>query len=219
MDLLDFARGPALQFGLYVFAFGVAFRLAALLVLPRIKDLSAARSDTPGPVAASVREIVRRMWPQPAYANANLFTTINGYIFHIGLAIIVFAGTPHILFLKGLFGISWPGLPTNIINGVAVITFVSLIAALAHRIKSPVLKAISTANDYITWLVTFLPVATGLLAISHLGWRYETLLAWHILSIALFLVWFPFGKLMHAFLIFLSRGTTGVHLAHRGAQL
>ena len=219
MDLLDFARGPALQIGLYVFAFGVAFRLASLLLLPRLKDLSAARKGAPGAVVASGREIIRRMWPQSVYAEATRFTTINGYIFHLGLAIIVFLGTPHILFLKGLFGVSWPGLPTNIINGVAVITFLSLIAALVHRLQSPVLKAISTANDYITWLVTMLPVATGLLAISHLGWRYETLLAVHILSIAVFLIWFPFGKLMHAFLIFLSRGTTGAHLAHRGAQL
>lgn len=219
MELLDFARGPALQFGLYVFAFGVAFRLATLLLLPRIKDLSKARDDAPGAAVASLREIRRRMWPLPVYAEATRFTTINGYIFHLGLAIIVFLGTPHILFIKDMLGISWPGLPTNIINGVAVITFISLIAALAHRLHSPVLKAISTVNDYITWVVTFLPVGTGLLAISHLGWRYETLLGLHILSIALFLVWFPFGKLMHAFLIFLSRGTTGIHLAHRGAQL
>jgi nitrate reductase gamma subunit len=218
MELLDFARGPALQFGLYVFAFGVAFRLAALLLLPRTKDLSKARADTPGLAVAAGREIVRRMWPEPIYADSTRFTTINGYIFHLGLAIIVFGGTPHILFIKDLFGISWPGLPTNIINGVAVITFFSLIAALVHRLQSPVLRAISTANDYITWGVTMLPVVTGLLAISHLGWRYETLLAVHILSIIVFLVWFPFGKLMHAFLIFFSRGTTGVHLAHRGAQ-
>lgn len=219
MELLDFARGPALQFGLYVFSFGVAFRFAALLLLPRTKDLSKARANTPGVIKASGREIIRRMWPQPAYAEATRFTTINGYIFHLGLAIIVFGGTPHILFLKGLLGISWPGLPTNIINGVAVITFLSLIAALVHRLQSPVLKAISTANDYTTWIVTMLPVVTGLLAVSHLGWRYETLLGVHILSIAVFLVWFPFGKLMHAFLIFLARGETGTHLAHRGAQL
>jgi exosortase/archaeosortase len=219
MDLLDFARGPALQFALYVFAFGVAFRLAALLLLPRAKDLSKARPDAPGFVVASGREILRRMWPQPAFAEATRFSVVNGYIFHVGLALIVFGGTPHILFLRDLFGISWPGLPTNIINGISVITFFSLIAALIARLKSPVLRLISSANDYITWAITFLPVATGLLAVSHLGGRYETLLAIHILSIALFLVWFPFGKLMHPFLIFISRSTTGVHLAHRGAQL
>ncbi len=219
MDLLDFARGPALQVGLIVFAFGVAWRLAALLLLPRMQDRSKAREGAPTAAIASGREVLRRMWPQTAFAEATRFSVVNGYVFHLGLAIIVFGGTPHILFLRDLFGISWPGLPTNIINGVSVITFVSLLLALARRLNDPVLRLISTANDYISWAMTFLPVATGLLAISHLGARYETLLAIHLLSVAAFLIWFPFGKLMHAFLVFVSRGTTGVHLAHRGAQL
>ena len=60
------------------------------------------------------------------------------------------------------------------------------------------LRLISTGNDYFTWLITTLPVLTGLLAVSHLGARYETLLAIHLLSIAALLIWFPFGKLMHA---------------------
>ena len=32
------------------------------------------------------------------------------------------------------------------------------------------------------------------------------------------LIWLPFGKLMHAFLVFFSRGTTGAYLARRGIQ-
>ena len=219
MDLLDFARGPALQVGLFVFAFGVAWRLAALLLLPRLRDRTKAKEGAPPAYIASAREIARRMWPQQEFAEATRFSTINGYIFHVGLAIIMFGGTPHILFFRDLLGISWPGLPTNIINGVSVITMLSLLAALARRMTDPVLRLISTANDYISWAVTFLPVATGLLAISHLWLRYETLLALHLLSVALFLVWFPFGKLMHAFLVFVSRSTIGIHLAHRGAQL
>lgn len=64
-----------------------------------------------------------------------------------------------------------------------------------------------------------LPVMTGLAATSHLGARYETLLGLHILSICLFLIWFPFGKLMHAFLFVLSRGATAARFKHRGAQV
>ena len=52
-----------------------------------------------------------------------------------------------------------------------------------------------------------------------LGARYETMLALHILSICVFLIWFPFGKLMHAFLFAFSRGMTGVRLGQRGAEL
>ena len=80
-------------------------------------------------------------------------------------------------------------------------------------------EIISTFDDYFSWLVTFLPVLTGIVATSHLGARYETLLGLHILSVALLLVWLPFGKLMHWFLAFVTRSQTGAHLSHRGAQL
>ena len=54
---------------------------------------------------------------------------------------------------------------------------------------------------------------------AHVGARYETLLAIHILSVDLLLIWFPFGKLMHAFYIFPSRAINGAILARRGAAL
>ena len=118
-----------------------------------------------------------------------------------------------------MFGVSWPGLPNGLIFGIGALTAASLVAALAYRLTSPVLKLISRANDYISWFLTFLPVVTGLAAASHIGARYETLLALHILSICAFLIWFPFGKLMHAFLFVFSRGATGIRFRHRGAQL
>jgi len=96
---------------------------------------------------------------------------------------------------------------------------VALVAVLYHRLTSPVLKIISTADDYFTWFVTALPVLTGIAATMHLGLPYETLLSFHILSICLFLIWFPFGKLMHAFIVFVSRGTAGREYARRGIEL
>jgi nitrate reductase gamma subunit len=58
-----------------------------------------------------------------------------------------------------------------------------------------------------------------MLAYSHVGAPYQTLLAWHLLSVALLLIWFPFGKLMHAFTIFAARGTQGVQFERKGASL
>ena len=48
--------------------------------------------------------------------------------------------------------------------------------------------------------------------------RYEDLLAFHILSVALLMIWLPFGKLGHAFLVFITRGTTGMAFERRGAK-
>lgn len=219
MELLEFARGPALQLALGIFVLGIIWRVVSLLLLPRTKDISPAKKGAPPALYAAVREIIRRLWPDPVFAKKTMFALINGYIFHLGLAIIVFAFGPHILFIDDLLGISWPNLPNNVIYAVGVVTVASMVAALARRLMDPVLRLISTFDDYFSWLVTFTPVLTGLIATSHLGARYETLLAIHLLSVAVFLIWLPFGKLMHFFLLFMTRGQTGAHLSHRGVQL
>ena len=219
MELLEFARGPALQIAIAVFVFGIVYRLVSLFAMWRTRDSSEGSSRERPAFVAAIREVIRRLWPQAAYKQRTLFMLINGYVFHVGLAVIVFAFMPHIIFIKDLFGFSWPALPNNMIYAVGVITMVSMIAGLVMRFSNPAQRIISTFDDYFSWLVTFLPVLTGLIASSHLGARYETLLAIHILSIALFLIWFPFGKLMHFLLVFVTRSQTGAHLSHRGAQL
>jgi nitrate reductase gamma subunit len=219
MELLEFARGPALTFAITVFIAGVVYRIVSLFLLFRTKDSSAGRPRERSAFVAATREVIRRLWPQSAYKQRTLFMLINGYVFHIGLAIIVFFLLPHILFFKDLFGISWPSLPNNVIYAISIITGVSLIAQLVMRLANPAQRIISTFDDYFSWLVTFLPVVTGVIATSHLGARYETLLALHILSVALLLIYIPFGKMMHWFLVFVTRSQTGAHLSHRGAQL
>jgi nitrate reductase gamma subunit len=219
MDLLDFARGPALQFALGVFVLGATWRVAGVLLLPRMRDLSPPREGAPAPLASALCTIVRRMWPRPEFAQSTMFMTINSWIFHVGLAIVVFGLAPHILFIKNLLGLHWPALPSNVVYGVGVITLASLLAVLVRRVRHPVMRLLSHAGDYVSWLLTVLPVATGLLTTAHIGARYETLLALHLLSIAAFLIWFPFGKLMHAILFAFSRGATGMRFGHRGVKV
>jgi len=219
MELLEFARGPALTFAITVFIAGVVFRIVSLFAMWRTSDSSEGSPRQRPAFVAAFREIIRRLWPQAAYKNRTMFMLINGYVFHLGLAIIVFFLLPHILFIKDLLGLSWPSLPNNVIYAVSIITSVSLIAGLVMRMSNPAQRIISTFDDWFSWLVTFLPVITGIIATSHLGARYETLLGLHILSVALLLVYLPFGKLMHFFLVFVTRSQTGAHLSHRGAQL
>ena len=92
------------------------------------------------------------------------------------------------------------------------------VALLVRRVTSPVLNLISNFDDYFSWLMTMLPLVTGLIIPLRLGLRYETLLAIHILSVAALFVWLPFGKLGHTFLVFITRGTTGIAFQRRGAK-
>lgn len=219
MTLLDFARGPAIQVAMVIFVFGVAWRLFWLLLLPRAVDKSKARVGLSGTLSGTVGGFIRHMWPAKEYAARTRFGVITSYTFHLGLAVIVLGFAQHILFIDSLIGIKWPGLPTALISVVSVITLAALAVALIRRLTSPVLKVISTFSDYWAWFVTILPVATGLAAVSHLWLRYEDLLAIHILSVSLLLISFPFGKLMHAFLVFVTRSQTGLFYSRRGAHI
>lgn len=219
MTLLDFARGPAIEVALAVFCFGVLWRLFSLFLLPWMHDRSAPRRGAPPAAVGAIKGFLSLMWTSSPHSGSALFTKINGYIFHAGLAIVVFGMAQHIVFFKGLFGIQWPNLPTGVISVVAIITLASLFVALVRRIANPVTRLLSTFNDYFSWLVTMLPVVTGVIAVDHFWEPYEALLAIHILSVCALLIWFPFGKLMHAFLIFVTRGETGIFYSRRGVEI
>lgn len=218
-DLLSFARGPALQFAGVVFVLGMTWRLVALALLPKAPTRAAPRPGSPGRTMGMLHGIASKWVPHKQFRKASMFHFVNGYVFHIGLAIVVFGFGPHIQFFSSLFGLSWPNLPSPVIYAAGAITLGSLMAALVRRWSNPVQRAISNLDDYFSWLVTALPVVTGLMAAGHLTPDYETILAVHILSVCALLIWFPFGKLMHAVLFLGSRGATGARLAPRGAKL
>ena len=218
MTPLELARGPLLKAAVSWFVVGVTWRLASLLLKRKSPDPSAPRPGAPSALAGAAYTIIRRSWHNREFHEQAAIPNIVAHTFHIGLLIIVALGTPHILFWADIVGFRWPGLPKGIIDVVSGITLAALLFALWRRVHHPVRRHLSDANDYFTWLVTALPVVTGLLLTSGLGARYETMLALHIMSFELLLAWVPFGKLMHAFLWVFSRGTTGARFAHRGAR-
>ncbi len=218
MDLLAFARGPALYWSVIVFVVGIAWRLTGIFLLKHKKDFSEPRETGLKPWLGGLRLVAMRSWPRHEFAKKTMFNEIMGYVFHIGLGIVVFLFVPHILFMKDVFGVSWPGLPNAFIYGVGVVTIATLLAVLVRRVTHPVLRLISNFDDYFSWFVTIAPLITGFLAVAHFGARYENLLAVHILSVELLLLWFPFGKLMHAFLIVPSRAAEGYAFTRKGAS-
>jgi len=216
MGLLEFARGPGLQLAAMIFLAGVFWRLTGLLMMNRKTDLSEPRQG--GARVGGIRTVFSRFTHHKEFRERTRNGTLIAYTFHIGLVVILLGGMPHILFIQSFTGLSWSPLPTVVIHLAAAVTLGALLAAVVRRWRHPVLSLISNFDDYFSWLVTTLPVVTGVLAISHVGGRYETLLALHILSFEIFLIWFPFGKLMHSFIAFGSRYTTGVTFTHRGAR-
>lgn len=163
-SLLDFARGPALQIAIAIFVFGTIWRLVALFLLPKKLTPSEKREGASSRPVGAARGILSRFIPHKNFARQSLFSVVNGYIFHLGLAIVVFGYGPHILYIESLLGVSWPALPSPLIHLVGAITLGSLIAALIRRLANPVQRLISNLDDYFSWAVTTAPVLTGLMA-------------------------------------------------------
>ena len=223
MGLLEFARGPALVAALIVFVAGLAWRLAGIHRRPAPTDHSAPRS--PAIRAPALRAIVSRMWHHRTFRDATLVGTLNAYAYHIGLVIVFFGFAPHVAFVRRLTGVSWPVVPGWLFVAAVGCVFVGMLYALMARIGSPVLRLVSNFDDYASWVVTMLPMATGMAVLTlALESPYPATpanpvpVAIHLLSVELLLAWLPFGKLAHAFLVFLSRGTTGIALARKGAS-
>jgi nitrate reductase gamma subunit len=223
MDLLEFARGPALWLSLAILFIGSAWRIVGIFRLKSKTDLSEPRSARL--MAGAMGAIIGHMIPKKEFRDTEKIGTFIAYFYHIGLAIIVFGFLPHIYFIKRLTGISWPALPAPVVYLAVAVTFVAMILILMERLTDGVLRLLSNFDDYFSWFVTFLPLVTGMMVINHpfaagaapVLPLDPTLLAIHLLSVELLFVWLPFGKLSHAFLVFISRGVTGAAFARKGA--
>ena len=222
MDLLDWSRGPLLYAALTVFVIGSAWRLLALVRMPALATAAPARK--PFTASAALGTALLRTWPRNGLPQSATLATLNPYVFHIGLALVFFGYAPHIDFIRRLTGLGWPALPDAVIYLSAAATIISLLIALMFRLTDPVLKRISRADDMVTWIVTMLPLVTGMAVVSVPSSMlpdashtiYRNPVALHLLSLELLLVWFPFGKLMHAFLVWPGRMRLAMFFARRG---
>ena len=214
MTLLDFARGPAMHWAFVIFGIGVVWRLVGMGLLIRDRAKASARRDAS--LSDGTRAIIMRSVPPHELEKNIVFQHISGYAWHIGFFVTILFFGPHIPFFKSILGFGWPTLPSEVITVVGAITIAILVALLVRRLTHPVLRVISTADDYISVIVTVLPLLTGLISYANIGFNKETNLALHLLSIVLVLVWFPFGKLMHLFLALPTRYKAGADFGRKG---
>lgn len=214
-ELLLWVRGPALQIATVIFVFGIVVRILEILVLGRKPDLAEARGSA---VTGGLRTIFSRSAPDRGTLQRSTFNVVAGYTFHIGLFITIFMFAPHILLVRDVFGVSWPALPTPVIDAVTIVTIITLLAVLLHRISSRVMRFLSRFQDYLVWLVTILPLVTGYIAFHRIGLTPPLLIAIHILSVELLMVVFPFTKLVHTFTLLIARYYNGSISGYRGVN-
>ena len=215
MDFLLWARGTAFDVALTIFIIGVIIRLFEILSLGRPRSLAEPKGNQ---LLPGMKSVISRTLPDNGTFKRQPLTVIAGYLFHIGLLISLLLFIPHIELFNATVGFGWPGLPNPIVDAATVIAITGLLAALWNRLTNPVMKLLSDKEDYLVWLLTFLPLLTGYLAYHRLVNPYPFILGLHILSVELLLVLFPFTKLMHTFTLFLARWYNGAMNGRRGVE-
>ena len=113
MTLLEFARGPAMQWSLTIFAIGVLWRLVGSFLLLRTRDLSKAKGTAY--VKAGARAMIMRSIPPHELEKNITFQHITGYAWHLGFFAVLLLFGPHVPFFKQFLGFGWPTLPNIVV--------------------------------------------------------------------------------------------------------
>jgi len=209
---VEFVEGPLWYFSAAVFVLGVLWRVVGIIRLKRrAKDLSVPRaSATVGALKAQVLHFV----PHGGFSFRTVYHLVAGYSFHIGLFVLLLWGAPHIAFFEThILGFSWDALPRWGFVVAAQFAFAGLMLLWVRRISDPVMIKLSDKDDHVSAWLTFTVMLTGCLALQE---SVEALRILHMLSVEIWLLYFPFSRLMHAVTFAFSRGHTGALFGRRG---
>lgn len=214
MSFLELVEGPLFTIAAVIFVLGVLWRLIGIIRIGRKKDISPPKgSAAMGFIMGNLRHFI----PRGIFARRTALHIIAGYGFHIALLVLVLFAAPHIAFIQDrLVNVNLPEMPRWGFIVAAEVAFAGLIMLWVRRISDPVMRLISDWDDHIgTWL-TFLVMLSGCFALQE---SHDFLRASHMLLVDIWLIYFPFSRLMHAFTFFLSRGNTGATYGRKGMNL
>jgi nitrate reductase gamma subunit len=211
MSFVQFVEGPLWYFTVVVFLAGVAWRVLGVLIRGRKPDLSVPRASS---VAGAIKGQFLHFVPHGGFTFRTIYHTLAGYAFHIGLFVLLLFGAPHVAFIEDhILGFGWPALPRWGFIIAAEVAFAGLILLWVRRISDPVMIQVSDADDHIGSWLTFIAMLTGCLALQE---SHAALRGIHMLSVEVWLIYFPFSRLMHAVTFSFSRASTGAAFGRRG---
>jgi nitrate reductase gamma subunit len=214
-DLLMWARGPGFDIAIVIFIGGIVLRVVEIIVLGRKTDLAPAKGNA---LVQGLKTIFTRSVPRAGLVRYAPVTYIGGYVFHVGFFIAFLFFAPHIALFTDAFGVKWPNVGREIIEGAVALSILALLALLISRMTDPVRRSLTSFDDYLVLVLSALPLITGYIAVNKLFGDATFMLAVHILSVEALMVAFPFTKLMHAVTFAMSRYYNGSIQGRKGAE-
>jgi nitrate reductase gamma subunit len=197
---------------LWVFAIGVLWRILSIFRVRNKPDLSEPRSSG---LAGAIGTNLRRFMPRSEMMSRTRLQVVAGYLFHLGLFVLLVFAAPHVLFIEAQTGLSWTAMPYWAFIVSAQIAFIGLMLLWIYRVMHPVTRLISDADDHIAAILTFIVMLTGCMALIE---QFDGLRVFHRFTVELLMVYFPFSRLMHAFMFIPSRAFTGAWFGRRGVK-
>ncbi|MFC6687863.1 hypothetical protein [Jhaorihella thermophila] len=210
MTVLQFLEGPMFYAAFAIFAVGAIWRVAGIVRLGRKPDLAPPKGSA---AAGWFKGNLRHFVPRGLFAERTWMHLLGGYAFHLGLFVLLVFAAPHIAFFERFTGLSWTALPRWGFILAAEFAFAGLIVLWVRRFSDPVMRQISDRDDHAGSWLTFLVMLTGCLALEE---AHDALRALHMGLVNLWLIYFPFSRLMHAFTFALARGATGAVYGRKG---
>ena len=212
--MIDFIEGPLWLFSLVVFCVGVLWRLFSIVRAGIKTDRAPVKNSG---VVGGFKGVFSRSIPRRETMKASPLVIVAGYMFHLGLLIVLFWAAPHVRFIEEeLLGFGWTAVPYWLFMLAAAFAFAGSMMLIVRRMVDPVLRKISTADDYAASLITFMVMLTGCLALQE---SWAGLRAFHMLWVEILMIYFPFSRLMHAFTFAFSRGYSGAMFSRRGVEI
>jgi nitrate reductase gamma subunit len=143
-------------------------------------------------------------WLVPvAKIRTEILYSVTSILFHIAILIVpVFLGGHIALWARGL-GLSWPAIPNEVADILAIIAIVTAVALVVQRVSARATRSLSRFQDYVLPLLIAVPFVTGFLVVHPAmnPFSYEAVLFVHVMSANLIFVLMPITKLSHAALM------------------
>ena len=155
-DILDFARGPLFYASLLIFVGGMLYRLVRVLMLGWSRDRAPAKGSKAGGIARSYLKGIL-IWPFIPWVkrtfSKNPVIYLAGGLFHLALFVVLILGTAHMLVWKSLLGFGWPTLPLPIVDWMAAVGIIAMVALLIYRLTNPLMKMLTGLAGWLSWLL------------------------------------------------------------------
>jgi nitrate reductase gamma subunit len=203
--IAEFARGPLVWISFAIFIGGSIYKLIWLY--------NRSKKDKVVHPYMNLKFGLRSLmhWIIP-FGSRNMrlrpFFTIYSFIFHICLLITPIFVLGHIVLWNESWGISWPHLPEELSNVMAIIVVVTVVLFFLRRIADPTVRFVTSWTDYLLLTFVALPFATGILA-YYQALDYDTVITLHMISGNIWIAMIPFTRIVHMLFFPFTRAYMG----------